>query len=217
MATTMDTQASCPEPVRDRAEARRARITEAARALFIGNGFHATGVAQIAKASGIAVGQIYRDFEAKEDIVAAIVEGDCYAFLERECLGRAIAAGDEAMVWTWIRQFFRPAAVRGAEPLFAEIIAEATRNPRIAAIFARKHEDVTETMLAALTLLAPGDHLADRRALLTEFILTLSRGLMQQRLFLPDLDTDRLVAAIVRTIDEKLAAMRGDSRLGAVA
>ncbi len=204
----MDAEAGCQGQGRDRADARRARIIEAARALFVSNGFHATGVAQIAKVSGVAVGQIYRDFESKEEIVAAIVEGDCYAFLDRDCLCRSIAAGDEHAVWTWIRQFFRPAARRGTEPLFAEIIAESTRNERIAAIFVRKHEDVAATMLAALTLLAPGERLADRRAVLTELVLTLSRGLMQQRLFLPDLDTDRLVDTIVRIIVGEVKAMR---------
>ncbi|WP_375382650.1 TetR/AcrR family transcriptional regulator [uncultured Sphingomonas sp.] len=204
----MDVAFGCQGQGRDRAEARRARIIEAARALFVSNGFHATGVAQIAKVSGVAVGQIYRDFDSKEEVVAAIVEGDCYAFLERDCLYRSIAANDERAVWTWLRQFFRPAAKRGTEPLFAEIIAESTRNERIAAIFVRKHEDVTATMLAALTLLAPGEHLADRRALLTELVLTLSRGLMQQRLFLPDRDTDQLVDAIVQIIAGEVEAMR---------
>ena len=59
-----------------RAALRRRRITDAARKLFVANGFHATGMAQLAKASGIAVGQIYRDFAAKEDIVAALVTAD---------------------------------------------------------------------------------------------------------------------------------------------
>jgi AcrR family transcriptional regulator len=195
-------------PGRDRAGTRRARIIETARVLFVDNGFHATGVAQIARLSGIAVGQIYRDFEAKEDIVAAIVEGDCYAFLERDELHQAIKARDEAAIWAWLRQFFRPSATRGGEQLFAEIVAESTRNPRIAAIFARKHEDVTGTMLDALAALVPGAHLAVRRESLAQLVLTLSRGLMQQRLLLPHLGTDKLVDAIVATIATEIAAMR---------
>jgi AcrR family transcriptional regulator len=48
-----------------KAAQRREKIIEAARKLFIDNGFHATGVAQIAKESGIAVGQLYRDFASR--------------------------------------------------------------------------------------------------------------------------------------------------------
>jgi len=43
----------------ERANARRERIMASARRLFLINGFHATGVAQIARESGVAVGQLY--------------------------------------------------------------------------------------------------------------------------------------------------------------
>ena len=104
----------------DRATLRRQRITEAARKLFITNGFHATGVAQIAKESGVAVGQIYRDFEAKEDIVAQIVEGDAKKFVLRETLQRAISENDSAAVWAWIRQFVEPSKCLDTNQLFAD-------------------------------------------------------------------------------------------------
>ena len=58
-------------------------MLDTARKLFIENGFHGTGVAQIAARSGIKVGQIYRDFSSKEDIIAAIVNSDCRSFLGR--------------------------------------------------------------------------------------------------------------------------------------
>ena len=47
----MSTIACCGLPA-DRAATRRRRIIEAARSLFVANGFHATGVAQIARESG---------------------------------------------------------------------------------------------------------------------------------------------------------------------
>ena len=65
-----------------RATQRRAHILEISRRLFIENGFHGTGVAQIASASGIKVGQIYRDFASKEDIIAAIAARDLTRFLD---------------------------------------------------------------------------------------------------------------------------------------
>lgn len=70
-----DKTACCPL-FHNRAEHRRRLVTDTARKLFMNHGFHATGMAQLAKESGIAVGQIYRDFASKEDIVAAICNAD---------------------------------------------------------------------------------------------------------------------------------------------
>ena len=199
---------ACCGMVLDRAELRRRRIIEAARHLFVCNGFHATGVAQIAKASGVAVGQIYRDFDAKEEIVAAIVEGDCARLLERESLHHAIESHDVDAVWHWIRQFIQPTVDREAIVMFAEIIAESARNERIAAIFARTRADVRLNLLAALTLLAPGDDVADRRELLAELVLTQSLGLKQQVLLQPAMDIGLLVGAIMAAIERAVDAMR---------
>ena len=208
-------------PPQDRAAQRRQRIIDAARILFVQNGFHATGVAQIAKRSGIAVGQIYRDFEAKEDIVAMIVESDCAMFLGRESLDRAIAAGDSAAVWVWIRQFVEPTERSGTEPLFAEIVAESARNDRIAAIFARTHDEISTNIHAALALLAPGDHLASRRERLTDLILTQSLGLMQHRLLRPDLDatrtTEMIMAIVLDEIDDMRLAHGGEPSTAVIA
>ena len=204
----MNMAALCSGPTRDRAAIRRERIVDAARILFIENGFHATGVAQIAKASGVAVGQIYRDFEAKEEIVSAIVESDCARFMARESLSVAIAARDGAVVWEWLRQFIMPAERYGTEHMFAEIVAESARNERIAAIFARTRADVDESMQAALALLAPGEGIAERRAMLADLILTQSLGLKQQRLLQPEMDFERLAEMMLALIAREIESLR---------
>src|SRR3546814_6846394 len=78
-----------PRPLGERARARRDRLLQVARTLFIEQGFHQTGTAQIAAASGIAVGQMYRDFKNKEAIIAAICEADVEAWLEEKALADA--------------------------------------------------------------------------------------------------------------------------------
>src|SRR3546814_14249999 len=83
-----------PRPLGERARARRDRLRQVARTLFIEQGFHQTGTAQIAAASGIAVGQMYRDFKNKEAIIAAICEADVEAWLEEKALADAVAARD---------------------------------------------------------------------------------------------------------------------------
>lgn len=197
----------------DRAERRRRQIIEAARKLFVEKGFHATGVAQIARESGVAVGQIYRDFAAKEDIVAAIVESDCTRFVDHTSLYHAIEAGDSQGVWAWLRQFLQPADHdSGGAAMFAEIASESTRNPRIADIFVRAREDADANMHAAFALLAPGAPVADRRARLADLVFTQSLGLKQYRLFRPDLDpvpmVEIILALIAREIDEMTGAKR---------
>lgn len=189
---------------------RRQRIIDAAHKLFVTYGFHATGVAQIAKESGVAVGQIYRDFEGKEDIVVAIVEAKCANFVARDSLHSAIAVRDSAAVWDWICHFLLKAEESEADPLFAEIAAEATRNDRIAAIFTRMSKDVRGNVLAAIAFLAPGEHLVARRSLLADLILTQSLGLKHQRMLRSALDTNLLAKTVLTFVERDIKEMRAD-------
>lgn len=197
----------CCGASKTKSEARRDRATEAARKLFIENGFHATGIAQIAKESGVAVGQLYRDFSCKEDIVAAIVNTDCRTFMSADSLRLAIQKDDEAQVRDWIRQFVIPDEDEDS-CLFAEILAEAARNTRIASIFDDIHNDVRTLMLEALSMLAPGAHLAKRRSALADAILTMSLGMLHHQLIRPDLDLTALVDTLLAIVDRDIDAMR---------
>jgi len=53
----------------------RERIVEAARQLFFQQGYTATGIAQILKASDANSGSLYHFFPTKEDLLAAVLEG----------------------------------------------------------------------------------------------------------------------------------------------
>lgn len=53
---------------------KRTRILEAAVAVFARGGFHATRVADVARAAGVADGTIYLYFESKEALVLAVFE-----------------------------------------------------------------------------------------------------------------------------------------------
>lgn len=193
-----------------RADLRRRKLIDAARKLFIENGFHATGIAQIARGSGIAVGQIYRDFSAKEEIVAALVEADCGSFMDAESLDAAIRDGDAALARAWLRHLVAPGDDPEGGRLFAEIVAESSRNERIAAIFVAVQDKLRANILAALALLAPGENLAPRRASLADTIMTLSLGLLHHRLIRPNLDAPALVDELQAIIDWRVdALMRG--------
>lgn len=194
-----------------RAARRRLRLTDAARTLFVERGFHATGVAQLARESGIAVGQIYRDFSSKEEIVAAIVRDDCGRFLEVQALDDAIRDGDAAQVRAWLRRVVGGEEDAESGRLFVEIVAEASRNERIAAIFRMLQETFRANVLAALTLLAPGAASAPVREVLADTVMTMSIGLLHHRLIRPDLDVPALVRSLQAIVDRRVDALIADA------
>ena len=115
-------------------EARRQQILDAACDVVRQAGFHGASMAEIAKAAGLSVGQIYRYFENKEARVAAIVAQDLaemrekFAELESRpgtLLDAMLDHIDEA-----VSKCYDPRRA----PLVLEVMAEASRNPKVAAI-----------------------------------------------------------------------------------
>lgn len=62
-----------PKLSQDALEARRGRIEEAARELFIRRGFHATSMRDIAQGAGTSLGNLYNYYRTKEDILGSII------------------------------------------------------------------------------------------------------------------------------------------------
>ena len=187
-----------------RAEQRRAHILEISRRLFIENGFHGTGVAQIASASGVRVGQIYRDFASKEDIIAAIALHDLSQFLDEDALEAAIRAGDMATIRQWILSFVSYDEDIEGYRLMPEIMAESARNPRIAQVQDELHRRVRDALLAALAACAPGEARAEARATLADLVNTLGGGLCQSIVMAAQHGRDfRPLCTQLRTIIER--------------
>jgi AcrR family transcriptional regulator len=88
-----------------KAELRRQQILDAAAECFRKSGFHGASMSEIAKSFGMSAGHIYNYFESKEAIIEAMVKRDLDQALERI------------------------AKIQGEK----EILAEAARNPKIAA------------------------------------------------------------------------------------
>ena len=109
---------------------RRRQILEAAEACFREEGFHGASMARIAARAGISVGHIYRYFENKEAVVADIVAQD----LEATVLAiSALPTTAEAQLATML-EVTRERAAPERMALWLEILAEAARNPRVAAM-----------------------------------------------------------------------------------
>lgn len=113
-----------------KAELRRQQILDAAAECFRKSGFHGASMAEIAKSFGMSAGHIYNYFESKEAIIEAMVKRDLDQALERiakiqgekDILKAMLGTVDEGVQ----RRIDR-------SELDTEILAEAARNPKVAA------------------------------------------------------------------------------------
>ncbi|MBB4154321.1 AcrR family transcriptional regulator [Sphingomonas jinjuensis] len=194
----------CPP---DRAALRRDRVIAAARKLFEDKGFHSTGIAEIATLSGVKVGQIYRDFASKEEIVAAIVEADFAAFSDASGFRTAIASRNKAGVIAAIDQMFT--RVDGKR-LMPEIIAEASRNPAVAATIRDLDTRCKGELLEALEVLAPGVDRRHAREIAAEIVLTLIVGTCHRTVARPTPSDCAANQALRTIVARELHKLAGD-------
>lgn len=121
---------------RVKAEARRQQILDAAADCARRSGFHGASMAEIAHTAGLSVGQIYRYFANKEAIVAAIVERDLAEIRDKFAEFDASGASGADMVETVIASCSEAVERNydlGRAGLMLEVMAEAARNPKVAA------------------------------------------------------------------------------------
>jgi AcrR family transcriptional regulator len=186
-------------PPLSRAELRRQNIKEVARRLFVEHGFHSTGIALIARESGVAVQQLYRDFPSKEDIIAAIVEEDCKRFADLGTLDAALAAGNRDGVRAWLNSATcREDAV--GDRLFLEIAAEASRNDRVNAIFSEVRQTMFTNISRAFAGLMGSAAVGEEHRVLADAFMIISIGSLCTRTLQGksvDMASSKLVACLI--------------------
>ncbi|MDO9598971.1 MAG: TetR/AcrR family transcriptional regulator [Azoarcus sp.] len=158
---------------------RRKQIVDTARACFIERGFHAAGMSMIARQAGLSVGTIYHLFTNKEELIAAIVGEDLDQVKGLMALADTGMAPEEA-----ISQFIERTIEqlgRGAAVLRVEVMADASRNPRMAELVQEADRTLRDYIFALLmrfdASLSPensGPELATR----IEMLLALMGGAM---------------------------------------
>lgn len=120
-------------------EERRRQVLDAALECFRSEGFRGASMADICQAARMSPGHLYHYFAGKEAIIEAIAEDDLARRLAE--VERAAAAPDvlDALISFGVetRDHATSGGLGGA--LRAEIAAEASHNPRIAAILSRFH------------------------------------------------------------------------------
>ncbi|NMG33704.1 TetR family transcriptional regulator [Azoarcus sp. TTM-91] len=188
-----------------RAEARRAQILAAASDCFHAHGFHGSSISQISKAAGMSAGHIYHYFENKEAIIAAIVEQDIERLQEMTDDMRAAENPLEAMMESIdaaVAEHMQP----DHAPLKLEIVAEAGRNPHIAAAVHAADAKIMGAFEETIGLIRrAGGHQDDSREIRgrTEIISALFEGLIARSIRNPAIDKEttlRIFRQIVRDL-----------------
>ncbi|TPG20045.1 TetR/AcrR family transcriptional regulator [Sphingomonas koreensis] len=184
----------------------RQRIVAAARHLFATQGFHQTAMADLASAAGVSVGQIYRLFAGKSDLILAIVHEDAddkLAEMTRLC--DKVTSGEET-VEAGFTQLAARALSKGDEALSFEILAEAHRNADVAATIAklcgRYRSIIRELACAANPRLSDAELAAAE-----ELLLAVMFGLGHRALSCPALSVEETAQQTARMI---LAALDAD-------
>lgn len=185
----------------------------AAASCFARQGFHRTTMDEIAREAGVSTGLIYRHFAGKDELVVAIVEQHSTEQLDRIAAARAqptLAAALDALA----EADLAAGAARADGLLFAEVIAEALRNPAIERIV-RAGDDAVQAALAALLTAArergETDHARDP-LLTAELLLALGEGALLRAAFAsPDERAQLpLLRAGLRAAYQQLAGLSSD-------
>jgi AcrR family transcriptional regulator len=183
----------------ERDELRREQIVSAARLCVVRNGFHAASMAQIARQSGMSVGQIYRYFPSKEAIIHAIVQRIVNRRLEW------LAAGGTEQDLPGIlasRSFDDGLLDADDRVLLLEVTAEATRNPEVAEICRKADAQLHAQAVAALRQDHPGLSKEEATARV-ELLAVLYGGSVFRAVMEQHADPTRL-AALYREVIERL-------------
>ncbi len=166
-------------PVADPLAERRKQILDAAFLCFSRKGFHQTTMQDISGQAGISVGLIYRYFENKHAVIAAMADEH-----KREIELLLGNAREAPTLLDALEIFFccpgKELTPQGSSALVLDLFAEATRNDHVAVLL----KDVLDSVLDALTQLVAesreGKALGRRgtpRAI-AEVILSVHHGIM---------------------------------------
>lgn len=198
----MQEPAQQPPIEANRANARREQILCAAAQCFREHGFHAASINKISALAGMSPGHIYHYFANKETIIAAIVARDLEVL---QALSTELrATGD-------LRSSFVERASASVsdhlDPAFAglkiEIVAEAARNPDIAAIVRAAEETSRSELVRTIKDIRRSDGHPDDPAnteAITEIMICLFEGMLVRAIRNPDVDQAMLSRWMRRTI-----------------
>ncbi len=190
----------------------RERLLEAARTVFLQQGFHATTVDQIAEEAGFTKGAVYSAFESKADIFLALYEERA----ERraaEYLRFAEGAGrdeqTQAAMAEWVTVLRRD---RDWSLVLIEFWVHAARDERLRQRFDSVHKTVRAALAEAIQATAhrSGRRLAAPSELLATAGMALANGFALEGFADPDVVAGDAYETIAPLLAEAFAPGPGD-------
>ena len=127
--------------------ARREHILNSAIRCFLENGYHQTGVRDIAKRAEVSLGNLYNHFPGKHDMlvgIASLESNEVQPFIKM----LAAEGTAQEILSNFIRAYASYAGTKDVSILTLEITAEAIRKPDIASMFL----DIRKSLATALLL-----------------------------------------------------------------
>lgn len=137
-------------PVNEEARAlRRDQILAGARACFVRKGFHAASTAEISAEARVSVANLYQYFQTKDDLVRALIDQDLAGDL---ALVEAVDAADSFQQGLEVanRLLASDVDIMQDSCLRLEILAEASRNPAIAAVVKTADDQLVRALSALI-------------------------------------------------------------------
>ncbi|MEE8303253.1 MAG: TetR/AcrR family transcriptional regulator [Candidatus Tectomicrobia bacterium] len=130
-------------------ERRRRQILEAATRCVIRRGFHQTSMQEICAEAEMSSGGLYRYFDSKEAIIAAIAEDER---AENAAIIHELLRTDNLVktLQGIMRKMLKVFANTDYGRLGVEVLAEASRNPKVAAVFSHNETELKAALVTAL-------------------------------------------------------------------
>ena len=172
-------------PLKENSQDRRVQILDAAIVCFAKRGFHPTSMHDISAEAGISVGLIYRYFENKEAVIAAMA--DRHKNQIQDLLQQAAQAPSllESLEILFTAHCCEEPKLQSA--FVVDLYAEAARNPKIAGLVL----DVVDTAMDGVTDLigrSPEGQAAStglKPNELSELIFAVARGMLMRDVLQP--------------------------------
>lgn len=183
----------------------RDRIVATARHLFSSQGFHQTPMSELACEADVSVGQIYRFFTGKSDLIRAIIREDATARIAEMIAVQAELDAGRISIETALVTFCLQALQNGNEALSFDILAEGHRDPEVAATIAEFCR-AGRSVIGGLVLAANPDVTEAQRDGAAEMILAVMFGLGHRSLSQPSMSPE---STAKRTADMIYSALRG--------
>ncbi len=182
-------------------ERRRQQILDAARRCFIRQGFHQTSMADIFAEADLSAGAVYRYFKGKDELIAAIADQAVNGIVR--LIEPIVTADPPPRLDEVVRQGLRTTSEfafgeDGFGRIAPQVWAEATRDPRLAAVIAEKYETVHGLLMNLVVAeqrvgrIAPDADAAD----VAKVLISTLMGYILQRVLIGNVDPDSYAAGL---------------------